>query len=859
MRPRSLLLGVCLATALTLTAAYFVVVEFNEPVASNDAAGVVIKPEDADSGLVIMRQTQAPEELVASATAAEPVKVPQTSVDPFRMVGVTWDRDDTLGEVTVHVQVRQSGVWSDWTALGTEDTGEGRPGTEPLWLEVPADAVSVEVTASAGVPQGIRATTIEPGTSEATAEQTEGLARPAAATGLTNSTLPTPAIWSRSSWGAGPGTTCSAPTTAPKTLGVVLHHTAGANAQQDSAAVIRGYQSYHINGHGWCDIGYHFLVDWSGQIFEGRKGGFMNQVRGAHAGDSAVNTHATGVAMMGNFDLVEPPAAMKSSVVELIAWRLSYNDVDPLGTYIAGGKTYNVINGHRDVVATACPGRYGYAWISASGGLRERVASLVSVDGSAAIDAEYALRQSVLGAAISGHLSLPGGSGRAYALGSIYWTSSWGARSVFGPIKDLYFARGGATGPLGFPSSNIDDYAVRSTGGAGQGQAFAGGSVFTYAKGTFEVPTSMRTPWSGQWGGLAGVLGWPVSAAAAYPANGGGTGQAFEGGSMFTSAAGSFAVTEPFRGVWVAAGGVAGQWGWPVSNADRYAANGGGTGQAFQNASMFTSPAGTFAVQSQVRTWWVNNGGVAGPFGWPISAMTCVGTACSQNFQNGLIQIDTGTGAALTVTGAQHKAYQTAGDSSASLGPVISRADQYGANGGGTGQAFQNGSIFTTAAGSHVVSDPIRSFWVASLGGIAGPFGWPITNGIKYTPNGGGIGQAFQQGSVFTSIAGTFPVSGAIRTNWVNRGGVASAEGWPIGEPGHYIAVGGVSGTGQAFQQGSVFTSSLGTFAVTGTMRTTWVNNGGIAGTYGWPTSTMTCTGDTCTQKFQRGTLTTTR
>src|SRR5690606_25966754 len=138
------------------------------------------------------------------------------------------------------------------------------------------------------------------------------------------------------------------------------------------------YQSYHVKGHGWCDIGYNFLVDRFGQIFEGRKGGMTNQVRAAHSGVDAVNQYATGISMMGHFDYQKPSAAQKAAVVKLTGWRLKYFGANPKGNFTAGGRSYKVIHGHRDVKATACPGKYGYAWLSEVGGLRDRVATYIS-------------------------------------------------------------------------------------------------------------------------------------------------------------------------------------------------------------------------------------------------------------------------------------------------------------------------------------------------------------------------------------------------------------------------------------------------------------------------------------------------
>ncbi|WP_286931353.1 MULTISPECIES: SpoIID/LytB domain-containing protein [Aeromicrobium] len=367
----------------------------------------------AGTDIVVSRPAAtAPTEATTTAPVSEAVEVEQTAVepdpaadgdaveratvDPFRMVGVTWGADSDAADVTVRVQVRTNGAWSDWQRLDVEDSADGgRPGTSPLWTEAPADGVAVEVKAASGTAQDVKVTTIDPGKPEVVtpvtpasyslSEEEEGTTEAVAADG-TPKVVPMPSIITRAQWKAGAGTSCSAPVTRPKALGVVIHHTAGSNTytKSESAGLVRSYQTYHVKGRGWCDIGYNFLVDRFGQIFEGRKGGMTKQVRAAHSGVDAVNQYATGISMMGHFDYVKPSAAMQSAVVRLAGWRLKFFGANPKGTYATGGKRYSVINGHRNVTSTGCPGKYGYAWIGAVGGLRDRAATYISKATSAA-------------------------------------------------------------------------------------------------------------------------------------------------------------------------------------------------------------------------------------------------------------------------------------------------------------------------------------------------------------------------------------------------------------------------------------------------------------------------------------------
>ena len=112
----------------------------------------------------------------------------------------------------------------------------------------------------------------------------------------------------------------------------VVHHTAGSNAytRAQSAAIVRGIELYHVRGNGWNDIGYNFLVDKYGQVFEGRAGGIERNVIGAHA--QGFNTGSTGVAVIGNYSSAKISPAALHALAGLLAWRLDVAHVDPLST-----------------------------------------------------------------------------------------------------------------------------------------------------------------------------------------------------------------------------------------------------------------------------------------------------------------------------------------------------------------------------------------------------------------------------------------------------------------------------------------------------------------------------------------------
>ncbi|HET8759328.1 MAG TPA: peptidoglycan recognition protein, partial [Solirubrobacteraceae bacterium] len=158
----------------------------------------------------------------------------------------------------------------------------------------------------------------------------------------------------------------------------LVHHTVTANdyGPEDSAAIVLGIARYHRNSNGWNDIGYNFLVDKYGQIFEGRAGGIDQAVVGAQA--QGWNSSSTGIACLGDFTTVANTPEGMNALAQLIGWKLSVHAVPVEGsvtlTSIGGAEnrypagtpvTFQRIGGHRDGCRTACPGNGLYAQLPA--------------------------------------------------------------------------------------------------------------------------------------------------------------------------------------------------------------------------------------------------------------------------------------------------------------------------------------------------------------------------------------------------------------------------------------------------------------------------------------------------------------
>ncbi|WP_432167143.1 FG-GAP-like repeat-containing protein [Streptomyces sp. bgisy031] len=291
------------------------------------------------------------------------------STEAFSMLGVTWsDPDATLGDGTAEIRTRsaETGHWSVWRTLeldvhapesGPEHTHKGvRGGTQPLWVGA-SDGVQARVT-GAELPAGLRVDLVDPDAGTRTAS---GAPEKTASAGQ-------PDVTSRAGWGADESIVADPPTYTTDTKAVYVHHTAGTNdyACAESASIIRGILTYHVKSNGWNDIGYNFLVDKCGTIFEGRAGGLDKPVYGAHT--YGFNTDTSGVAVLGDFDTETSTPAVRDSIAQLAAWKLGLYGINPAGSIVmaAGadnGKftqgqlvTMNRISGHRDGYPTECPG-----------------------------------------------------------------------------------------------------------------------------------------------------------------------------------------------------------------------------------------------------------------------------------------------------------------------------------------------------------------------------------------------------------------------------------------------------------------------------------------------------------------------
>ncbi|MCX7863280.1 MAG: PKD domain-containing protein [Bacteroidales bacterium] len=184
---------------------------------------------------------------------------------------------------------------------------------------------------------------------------------------------PFPTYIPRSSW-CGSYTACHNPTYTVSYINpthAVIHHGASPDTYTDGAAVVRGYWNYHVNTLGWNDIGYNYLSDKFGNLYQGRHNpNYLNpnnyrDVLGAHAGAS--NSYSIGYNFLGNADVTTPTTIQLDMCESFLAWWFHHYGFDPTSSATivlqsGGSASKPRICGHKDVNVggTSCPGNTLY-------------------------------------------------------------------------------------------------------------------------------------------------------------------------------------------------------------------------------------------------------------------------------------------------------------------------------------------------------------------------------------------------------------------------------------------------------------------------------------------------------------------
>lgn len=252
---------------------------------------------------------------------------------------------------------------------------------------------------------------------------------------------------------------------------LTVHHTAGSNdPNQDYAATVRAIYSFHVQTNGWSDIGYQYLVDGHGVVYEGRSSGhtsksclydggdgsdFAHQagtdyvVTGAHVAN--YNSGNAGVALMGCYESTSacsgdttPPATAVNGLDDLLASLSTRHHLDPQGSvhYVnpVTGTTKDVktISGHRDWEATACPGANLYGQLPS---IRTEVAARMAPTAPSPTPTPTAAAAAITSASCSGATCTFAGTGTP----TLTWAFGNGTGATGSPVSVTYKSKGNYT------------------------------------------------------------------------------------------------------------------------------------------------------------------------------------------------------------------------------------------------------------------------------------------------------------------------------------------------------------------------------------------------------------------------------
>lgn len=270
-------------------------------------------------------------------------------------VGVLWNGDARGGAV----RFSKGGRWSLWRKLEQDEIEVHGRFASALIGAHKATAFQVRL------PRGAR--------------RARAVAMNTTVSGRDSRSLASTGVITRAEWGAdeslrfdAQGNEVWPPAYYPAQV-ITVHHTATRNGDSDPAATVRAIYRYHAVDQGWGDIGYHFLVDEQGRVYEGRYSGDDGDPAHDAAGEMVTAAHVggwnsgnLGVALLGTLRTKQPTAAARASLEGLLADLAGRHDLDPLAEkeYVnpitLATKTVAVISGHRDWDSTECPGTAFY-------------------------------------------------------------------------------------------------------------------------------------------------------------------------------------------------------------------------------------------------------------------------------------------------------------------------------------------------------------------------------------------------------------------------------------------------------------------------------------------------------------------
>lgn len=352
------------SSALSLDFTALAQIEAQQHIAATRQGFVIA--ENQQSGLMIL----------------SPVTVTLEQPEPFLALSAAWaSQSSDDAKLTVSIRGSADGSeWGEWQQSSLD--GDPRTHTGLFFLPTETRLIQCRIEmerdqrGASPVISGIQFRFISPGATprwmrnrmlnqprfESSAPA--GRFKTAGAGGL----FPRPGIVSRLAWGCPDGDRQHRGEPSYTTVThLIVHHTATGNEASDWAAVVRSIWNFHVFTNGWSDVGYNYLIDPDGLIYQGRAGG--DNVLGAHF--SCANSGTMGTALLGTFTSVAPATTAQSSLEYLLAWKCDQRAIDPAGVTYHPSTQLSLPNiaGHRDAngspapaacAGTECPGNALY-------------------------------------------------------------------------------------------------------------------------------------------------------------------------------------------------------------------------------------------------------------------------------------------------------------------------------------------------------------------------------------------------------------------------------------------------------------------------------------------------------------------
>jgi N-acetylmuramoyl-L-alanine amidase len=357
----------------------------------------VVRPFIAAVAAAMMLSILAP---MAPRVEPGPVKVRAAEVTE----AVDGQRDFSVSRDSTHVAVHWRG--SPDAVVRVSFSTDGRTFTKPTPVELDDESGAPADGETYGTLMGVEGVTVVRVSTDRPLDKVTVLALnasgaqplPLGVGAVADAGTDIPPIISRSQWGADetlrfdPAGDEFWPREYYPVQKLIVHHTAGRNNDPDPAATVRAIYYYHAVTRRWFDIGYNYLIDEAGRVYEGRYArDFWNgempssdnvdglTVAGGHT--KYFNQGTMAIALLGDFTSHTPTAAAQASLVKMLAWAAAKYNIDPHGasTYVnpfsGVTKTTNNIGGHRDYSNTGCPGGVLYALLPT---IRDRVAAAMN-------------------------------------------------------------------------------------------------------------------------------------------------------------------------------------------------------------------------------------------------------------------------------------------------------------------------------------------------------------------------------------------------------------------------------------------------------------------------------------------------